>query len=1170
MLDSKKDQRYEREGKNLLALSMPIAKGIDNLRSGAKDRKDKDPTGAEKLEATAQRIEEKLLILLHEIDSAIVEDILNRFSELGSEMTQNTDPTEKKMDGVATPIPEPLREKPTLSSVEKYKNARRDTEEKIQGKITYYDTMIAKAEEQIKQRSWGEVFDSTLKAGGLFGQTAQGGEKQELQKLQEARTRYGKEQGVFLSRFPEKTVNDAKGIDASFKDLQEYRTRLGLPALPSDLVENYDDRVAMANRARSEGKKMDMDWQAINEELRGSAVVLDAWETFFNSVDTGMQVATNAVPYGNIVYNFAKNATSIGVGSKSPEDAAKEFAIDFISSKLAGGAVKGLKGGGKMVLQKIQPMAEKFGKSMAKISPKTFEKVVKAFGTKATEAAAKEGVETGLQKLAKVSFKSVFTGSLEGAGSGAIQSGLSRAGDEAYQVLFNDKSADTAVDDFLHFAQSDQLLYSALMAGSMQGFFKTFQGRMGQWRQKLIAESPKGVQNFVAFEEKLSKRIEEFHSKLVEKAKTVFGGSPKKVMETAKSALPTEKEKKDSKEHSAQEGGENRQHGTNPEKKNDSTGSATELKTIVEHMQSVKDEHLPQIITEYNSTYPEGRSDHLFKVIRKTNQGIVTFNEQGKMELLQITKGNARDVLARTKKATDFGAENSGFELRQECLRMDPDMPTHLAYTYGDMPETKREMKAYIANPANWIPEKRQFHEKLFAEAMDKVRENSKSFSPEAVDAERVVVIMRGNTAAGKSSTLRKAEAPSLRALNASPNGAINPDDMKSIIRSQEKNGDKHSISHDQAHSEGSMVAEKIIDQAFEENLNMVVIDKRFASVKDVTEVTNIAREKGYKVVIVDVDAELETSIARVHGGEALGRSYEGRNPDLDDPVVPVHRITEGYNDVVRDRSAVVGQADQYYLYKTDVQGENGPVLVAESQNGNLTVHHQKLFDHVTRNVNEENAFVATTMLNLRNTSRTSNGVVDTSATTAKAESMAASGEQAGKIANRNFESTMHQLHTERNRQFTSPDELGQFIEKTALDVNRGILKEGMLLRTADSSKFPYTRIADLPQSFETFKQEFFHRLNDPKQNPRELAAWVEFNIDLTHHFFEDGCGKVSKALSAWVLARGSADLPQYRGREEYYQNAPQRLPTDTPAVRESQFQKWNSYYSTLFHAPKS
>jgi hypothetical protein len=197
-------------------------------------------------------------------------------------------------------------------------------------------------------------------------------------------------------------------------------------------------------------------------------------------------------------------------------------------------------------------------------------------------------------------------------------------------------------------------------------------------------------------------------------------------------------------------------------------------------------------------------------------------------------------------------------------------------------------------------------------------------------------------------------------------------------------------------------------------------------------------------------------------------------------------------------------------------------------------------------------------LANINGMSRTiGSGTVDTSATAKKAASMAKIDGSVGDFARLNFQCVVERVHAERNRAFESPQDVRVFIETIATEINRGIVKEGILYRTANSTKFPYTAIAKLPDAMNQFCEEFHRRLSDGDQDPVALAAWVEYKIDLTDHFFEDGCGKVAKVLSAWVLARASAPLPAYRGREEYY-----GFVKDQDMLNEK---AWEAYYRTFF-----
>ena len=106
---------------------------------------------------------------------------------------------------------------------------------------------------------------------------------------------------------------------------------------------------------------------------------------------------------------------------------------------------------------------------------------------------------------------------------------------------------------------------------------------------------------------------------------------------------------------------------------------------------------------------------------------------------------------------------------------------------------------------------------------------------------------------------------------------------------------------------------------------------------------------------------------------------------------------------------------------------------------------------------------------NLMATSRTAQGVIDTSASPDKAEQMHdISGDQAANLAVQNYRDVIARAYAERNRQFGSPQEVRDFVEGMAAQVNGGILK-GPLLRQHDSDKYPYTRVKDLPAAADDF-----------------------------------------------------------------------------------------------------
>ena len=204
---------------------------------------------------------------------------------------------------------------------------------------------------------------------------------------------------------------------------------------------------------------------------------------------------------------------------------------------------------------------------------------------------------------------------------------------------------------------------------------------------------------------------------------------------------------------------------------------------------------------------------------------------------------------------------------------------------------------------------------------------------------------------------------------------------------------------------------------------------------------------------------------------------------------------------------------------------------------------------------------------NLLAMSRTARGIVDTSASAKKAESMTGvSGETAADLAKQNFETAIREAYNNREREFESPDDLRKFIESLAATVNSGIVKEGNLIRNSDSEKYPYARIANLENYMDKFYQGLYKRVQNPEADPIESAAFAEFGIDFGGHFFADGCGKTAKVVSSFILMRHNHKLPEYKGgRSAYYANQLQQIAGEDEAADEAGYQKFLEYYRGLF-----
>lgn len=213
--------------------------------------------------------------------------------------------------------------------------------------------------------------------------------------------------------------------------------------------------------------------------------------------------------------------------------------------------------------------------------------------------------------------------------------------------------------------------------------------------------------------------------------------------------------------------------------------------------------------------------------------------------------------------------------------------------------------------------------------------------------------------------------------------------------------------------------------------------------------------------------------------------------------------------------------------------------------------------------------YLSQAMGNLKKTSRTAGGVVDTSASKGKADQMAEglTGADAAQHAINNFEGAVRTVHDAATGGPQTPESVGKLADDLNRQINKGIVKEGVLRRNDDSTKFPYTKVEDLPFAYKQFTKEFAKRLNDPNADPVETAAWVEWRANMADHFWADGVGKTAKALAMIPLMKAGLPLPNYPSNKEFFkfsQPAPYD-PTDGPgAYLDEHWEKFRDFYKGL------
>jgi predicted ABC-type ATPase len=222
-----------------------------------------------------------------------------------------------------------------------------------------------------------------------------------------------------------------------------------------------------------------------------------------------------------------------------------------------------------------------------------------------------------------------------------------------------------------------------------------------------------------------------------------------------------------------------------------------------------------------------------------------------------------------------------------------------------------------------------------------------------------------------------------------------------------------------------------------------------------------------------------------------------------------------------------------------------------------------------------EKSYVDQAMVNLAKTSRTASGVVDTSASKEKAGKTAEglTGDVAAENAKKNFASVVRSLYYKaHDDSLKTPEGVAKTIDEVNAAINRGITKEGTLLRTDDSDKYPYTKVADLPLARKQFAEEFTKRLNDPEADPIETAAWAEWRIN-ADHAYSDGCGKTQRAMAAIPLMKQGIPLPTYDDNKKFFAFFP-KTPYDPKKGPETytdeHFQKFLRFYKGQIPAQHS
>lgn len=340
------------------------------------------------------------------------------------------------------------------------------------------------------------------------------------------------------------------------------------------------------------------------------------------------------------------------------------------------------------------------------------------------------------------------------------------------------------------------------------------------------------------------------------------------------------------------------------------------------HWQELKTEEEYQVLTERKNTYineeerTTGSRAVLRKLIERDNvMGISSY--RARLEILALDDGTTKN---------DEG-EPAWLE-SWEAFVTDPIL---IGKTYNEVKED-----LFNNYDASWIPERKLMHREIFDKEKLKVRELSERLSKlEIIKHRPTVIIMRGNTASGKTTFLKTSEIfkgamkidPDTMTIDPDTGeidknsgqieGVINPDTYKGYILKELIQNTSHGVLGDQVRTEGNVLRDRMETVAFEAELVVsmlekfgqakisFVLDRRFGAIRelfgsdDSPGVVDKGLASNHAVIIIDLEVPLLASLLRV-----LGRKPE----DLCSPRLPYKAIADGYIEIRRDRSFIIKQ----------------------------------------------------------------------------------------------------------------------------------------------------------------------------------------------------------------------------------------------------------------------
>ena len=595
----------------------------------------------------------------------------------------------------------------------------------------------------------------------------------------------------------------------------------------------------------------------------------------------------------------------------------------------------------------------------------------------------------------------------------------------------------------------------------------------------------------------------------------------------------------------------------------------------------------------------------LFQPLKVSEKYLVFINTLAEVEVTSTDTVNLKKVLNQIKIYDNDGHRHKtpSLALRSVLLSISKsELKSHDVFTNFNTDNLdKTTLRSLLKDEKNWINERIEIQKEL----TDYFYKSAEALSRKIVHSKKIekgLYCVRGSVASGKSSFIRSFLRQNIKTLE-SVDGVLNTDAVKKKLILNTSNLTGHAFSGYLFHEEASIIGEKVLELVKKSNL-VYVIDKRMQATSDLDELLLDAGQRKLPVTIFDLKVDFITSALRV-----LERT--GVYPS--DPTPDFLALYKSYKDIEEGRLLFLEKSissKSVKNYSTVSINSNGhPIILSLKRDHKINKENlarESEARYMTRIESLQNIVLSNKktlqstldeyssrsytpklskqehldklLRNIKSTSRTFEGELNVSASKDKSKFVNSliSKEDLVEITKNNVIKAFDFAYDNKNLLLPSPQVLKDFIDQVARIVNRGIINdEKFVMRSGSNShKYFYVDTKYVKKFYKSFVNQLYEKLNNPETSPVDLAAWIEWNIDFCGHIFSDGCGRIAKVLSAWLLMRNNSDLPDYRSGQDGFETVREsyrkrfaiksvirlQIPTNT-----KNFHTFLRYYRRLF-----